>query len=73
MKRAIAGFCDNKLSRGHDRRDGDAKRQKTCPACGKPIEESTLITLEVLFDPSVRYIVLHWNESTYIDRSDNAE
>lgn len=46
--------------------------QQTCPACGKPLGDGPL-NLEVLIDPSIRYVFVHWDESTYVRQGTNGK
>lgn len=50
-----------------------ANRQKTCAACGRELLPGEQVTVEPLIDPSIRYIVIHWNESTFSYRGPMAK
>lgn len=41
------------------------RRQSTCALCGKEFKEKELINVEPLIDPIIRYVAVHWNESTF--------
>lgn len=42
-----------------------AHRQKTCACCGRAFLESDKINVEPLIDGSVRYVAVHWGETTH--------
>lgn len=42
-----------------------AKRQKTCAACGKPLEADRPVSTQVIVDDVVRYVVVHDHCSVY--------
>lgn len=42
-----------------------AHRQVTCAVCGRPFDESDKINVEPLIDGPVRYVAVHWDESTH--------
>lgn len=42
-----------------------AHRQKTCAVCGRPFLEEDRVNIEPLIDDVVRYVAVHWGESTH--------
>ena len=42
-----------------------ARRQDTCAFCGKHFEKNDRVNIEPLIDPIIRYVAVHWNESTF--------
>lgn len=40
-------------------------KQVTCACCGKAIRDRENINVEPLVDPSVRYVVTHWDCTTF--------
>lgn len=43
-----------------------AHRQRTCAACGGELHEDDHVSVEPLIDPSVRYVAVHWDHSTFV-------
>lgn len=42
-----------------------AHRQKTCVCCGRPLETGQRTNIEPLIDPTVRYVIVHYGESSF--------
>jgi hypothetical protein len=45
-----------------------AHRQVTCACCGRPFTEEDKINVEPLIDGAVRYVAVHWGETTHPTR-----